>query len=101
MNRVEFVETLKCGTDLCEHFDKIMSAYDLCTNHDMDIIGYQNSSNSPLFEFETSTQSKAKHLKDIISNSHVINYNKRFEFDVLLDKNKLNIQLREMKLTSG
>ena len=99
MNRMSFIKSIKSEKDLDNHFDEIMSMYNLLSLYDLNDVKYKNISDSLHFYVYLSSIDKAKMMKDFMSNSQIHNYGQTYDINLVQNKNMLNINLVNNKIS--
>lgn len=93
MDRIEFYNSLNADQPL-EHFDELMSCYDLVSYYDMlHVDNYTPiDNNSILFTISITSDTPVEKMKGILDSTIIDKYNKVFRINsTIIDYNKLNV----------
>lgn len=98
LNRIDFVNHLKCSSDFNIFFDELMSMYDIvsyCVNQDTTEISYNNNDDKIEFELALCSEESASELKRNISCVETSKYgNQIYKLNINQNNNVLNVQLQ-------
>lgn len=97
MDRIRFVNSLDCSSDLNEYFDEIMSMYNVintCTDFSNKVSYNKKPDNSIMFNLHLKDYNSALKLKNDIDRVEVSNYYKQmYRLNINQNNNVLHISL--------
>lgn len=99
LNRIDFVNHLKCSSDFNIFFDELMSMYDIvsyCVDQSVTEISYNKNNNDNIeFELALRSEESASELKRNISCIETSKYdNQIYKLNINQNNNVLNVQLQ-------
>lgn len=100
MNRMEFIESLKCSQNFNQYFDEFMMFYDIISRYDTINVENYNiiDNNKILFNVSIPSDVSAFHVKNRLDSMIPKKYNSIFILETnITDVDKLNIILYKIR----